>query len=135
MDKRISTGGVHHLKFTVTDVARSRAFYSEVLGFDVVKEHGSTVILSNGSVSIALAPPPFPERAIENDQFDENRVGLDHLALAVAGVHVLERAAKVLTERGMPHSDVVDMGSEFGFHVLVFRDPDNIQLELSAPHV
>jgi glyoxylase I family protein len=135
MERRISTGGVHHVKFTVTDVGRSRSFYTDVLGFEVVDDHGSTVILSNGSVNIALAPPPFPERAIENDQFDENRVGLDHLAFAVAGVDVLERAAKLLTERGLPHSEVVDMGPEFGFHVLVFRDPDNIQLELSAPYV
>ena len=28
---------------------------------------------------------------------------------------------------------IKDLGSAFGLYVLAFRDPDNIQLELSAP--
>ncbi len=29
----ITTTGLHHLRLTVTDLQRSRAFYTEVLGF------------------------------------------------------------------------------------------------------
>ncbi len=134
MESSIRTRGVHHVQFTVTDVGRSRAFYTELLGFEVVAERGSTVILSNGDLKVALALPPFPERAIENDQFDENRVGLDHIAFTVLSRDELERAAKLFDERGIQHSPIVDMGPESGFHVLVVRDPDNIQLELSAPY-
>ncbi len=46
----------------------------------------------------------------------------------------LERAARLLEERGVPHGEVTDLGAAFGLYVLAFRDPDNIQLELTAPH-
>ena len=46
----------------------------------------------------------------------------------------LEQAAGVLDKRGVPHSEIQDLGPAFGIYILVFRDPDNIQLELSAPH-
>ncbi len=41
---------------------------------------------------------------------------------------------RVLDERGLSHSEVRDLGPAFGIYVLIFRDPDNIQLELTAPH-
>ena len=34
----IATTGLHHLRLTVTDLQRSRAFYTEVLGFEVAAE-------------------------------------------------------------------------------------------------
>ena len=34
----IDTTAVNHLRLTVTDIERSRAFYSEVLGFTVIAE-------------------------------------------------------------------------------------------------
>jgi len=34
----IATGPVHHLRLTVADVGRSRAFYEEVLGFRFVMD-------------------------------------------------------------------------------------------------
>ena len=134
MDSRVATSGVHHLKLTVTDVARSRDFYTGVLGFDVVGDHGSTVLISDGSVLIGLASPPDPSQAIERDLFNENRVGLDHLSFAVATRADLDRAAQLLTERGVPNSEVVDLGPDLRICVLMLRDPDNIQLELTAPY-
>ena len=32
----IDVTGLHHVRITVTDLERSRAFYTEVLGFEVV---------------------------------------------------------------------------------------------------
>ncbi len=45
----------------------------------------------------------------------------------------LERAARLLDERGVPRGKVTDLGDAFGLYVLAFRDPDNIQLEMFAP--
>ena len=46
----------------------------------------------------------------------------------------LEHAVRVLDTRGISHSEIRDLGPAFGIFVLIFRDPDNIQLELSAPY-
>lgn len=130
----ITTGTLHHVTLTVTDVARSEQFYTGVLGFHKVREFGPRAILSNGSVRLVLTPPPDPTRALENDRFDENRVGLDHLSLSVGTRADLDRALGLFEERGVPHGEVKDLGPDSGLYVLAFRDPDNIQLELSAPH-
>ena len=128
----IPTGAVHHLALTVTDSERSRDFYVNLLGFQVLAEFDTTRILSNGNLVLAVKPAPDLARAIKDDRFDENRVGLDHLSLSVASLADLEQALKTIDERGIPHGEIEDQGA-MGFCTLTFRDPDNIQLELSAP--
>jgi catechol 2,3-dioxygenase-like lactoylglutathione lyase family enzyme len=61
MNKGIATGSVHHLTLTVSDVERARQFYTSLLGFQNVMEWGPRVLLSNGSVILALGPAPSPE--------------------------------------------------------------------------
>ena len=46
----------------------------------------------------------------------------------------LERAARLLDERGVPRGEVTDLGDACGLFILAFRDPDNIQLELTAAY-
>lgn len=134
MPGSIRTGPVHHLRLTVADVERSRAFYVDVLGFEHVMDLNPGAFLSNGSVGLGLGPVPDPARAVPGDRFDENRVGLDHLSLGVGSRAELEAAARVLDERHVPRGEIKDLGPAFGLYVLAFRDPDNVQLELSAPY-
>ncbi len=134
MKAKLNTGAVHHLRLTVTDAGRSRAFYTGVLGLDVAMELPPGVLLTNGSVLLGLGPAPDPSRAMAGDCFDENRVGLDHLSLSVPNRDELERAAEILDERRIPRGEIKDLGPAFGIYVLAFRDPDNIQIELSAPY-
>lgn len=133
MSDRIATGSVHHLRLTVTDVERSQRFYTEVLDFDYVTDLPSGVFLSNGTVGLAVSPSPAPERAPANDRFDEARVGLDHLSFQVTSREDLDRAAAALDTAGVPHGEIIDLGEGFGICILAFRDPDNIQIELTAP--
>jgi len=130
----ISTGGVHHLALTVTDTARSREFYTKYLGFNHIMDLGSKVIMGNGALILAVNPPPDPNQALANDHFTEHRVGLDHLSFSVASRDDLEAAVRLFDENGIPHGSINDLG-EYGLpiYVLAFRDPDNIQLELTAP--
>ncbi len=134
MSTPITTGPIHHLRLTVSDVERSRAFYTEVVGFEFVMDLPSGVFLSNGAVGLGLGPSPDPGRAPANDQFDEARIGLDHLSFSVASRDELERARQLLDERGVPHGEITDLGDAFGLYILAFRDPDNIQLELTAAY-
>ena len=127
MTSHIATGVVDHLTLTVSDVNRAFAFYSEVLGFQKMAEFGPRIITHNGSFLLALAPA-------EGDHgFDETRPGLDHLSMAVADRKELERAVGILDERGVPHGEIIDL-ADFKLSVMMLRDPDNIQIELTAPH-
>jgi glyoxylase I family protein len=129
----ISTGPVHHVTLTVTDVARSENFYTTTLGFKRAATLGSRSILSNDQFLLVLTPPPEPARAIAGDRFSENRVGLDHLSISVASRAELEAAKAVLEQRGGAKLEVKDL-ADFKLLVLAFRDPDNIQIELAASY-
>ena len=132
MDGSIATGAAHHVKLTVSDVGTTRDFYTSLLGFRVAAEFGPVTLISNGSFLIGLSTAPEPEQAIPGDRFNENRIGLDHLSFGVADRQALERAAELLGERGVTHGEINDL-TPLGISVMTFRDPDNIQLELTAP--
>lgn len=135
MNTFISTGTVNHLALTVTDLARSERFYTNLLGFQKVMDLSATrVLLANsGGVILALTTAPDPAQAPANDSFNENRVGLDHLSFSVANHTSLVEAARLLDQNGVQHGEIKDLGG-LKMYVLAFRDPDNIQLELTAPH-
>ena len=133
MAEPIAVQGVHHFRLTVSDVNRAVRFYTEVLGFKKLMDLNPGAFLSNGSVGLGIGPHPFPERALKGDRFDENRIGLDHLSFAVPTRRALDDAARVLDQHGVAHSEIRDLGEAFGICVLIFRDPDNVQLEVSGP--
>lgn len=134
MSTQISTAGIHHFTLTVTDVGRSIDFYTRLLGFQMAVDLGERKILSNGSTLLVLGPPPEPGRAIDNDSFNENRVGLDHVSFSVESRDRLEEAIELFDSEGVSHGEIKDLGSGLSIYVLAFRDPDNIQLELTAPY-
>jgi glyoxylase I family protein len=107
----LSLGPVHHLRLTVTDVQRSRAFYTELLGFQIAMD----------------APPPAddPHHDLTTDLLQGGIV-------MVNGDLLLGAAAQTFNERGVEHSDITDL-PPFGIAVLPFKDPDGMALELTAP--
>ena len=133
MTTTITTGPVHHIALTVSDVPRAENFYTTLLGFERIAEFGPRVLLSNGSLVLALTPPPDPAQAIEGDRFNENRIGMDHLSLAVDSRADLEAAVALLDEHGVNRGEIADL-EPFQIYILAFRDPDNIQIELTAPY-
>jgi glyoxylase I family protein len=132
MADQIAVGPIHHLGITVSDMERAIQFYTDVLGFQLVAEFGPKRIISNGSVMIGLGPAAGGSGA--GDRFDESRVGLDHLSFSVGSRADLEQALAALDARGVPHGEINDL-APFQISILAFRDPDNIQLELTAPYV
>jgi glyoxylase I family protein len=138
----IELGAIHHIRLTVTDIERSRKFYTELLGFEVAVEAPASddpksdpsypvlwggVVMAKGSYLLGLRPV-----AAKGDRFDEDRVGLDHLSFNVESRAAMNAAIKLLDERGITRGEVRELTS-FGICVLPFRDPDNIQLELTSP--
>src|SRR5437867_13251670 len=105
MADSIPTGGVHHFRLTVTDVDRTVAFYTGLLGFKKLMDLNPGAFLSNGSVGLGIGPFPDPARAITGDRFSENRVGLDHMSFAVPSRKELENDVRLLDARGVPRSE------------------------------
>ncbi len=133
MTDHIATGAVHHFTLTVTDVGRAYDFYSEVLGFQKVADYGPRILAHNESFLLVLSPTSDSGQTNGDKGFDETSVGLDHLSLAVENREELERAVGILDERKISHGEIVDL-ADFKIYVLMLRDPDNIQVELTAPH-
>ena len=133
MADQIATQGVHHFRLTVGNVDRAVRFYTEVLGFNKLMDLNPGAFLSNGAVGLGIGPHPYPDKAMSGDRFDENRIGLDHMSFAVSSRAALDDAVRVLDRHGVAHSEIRDLGEAFGICILIFRDPDNIQLELSGP--
>jgi glyoxylase I family protein len=120
---------IHHAAIICADYARSRRFYTEVLGLRVVAEHYRAarqsfkldLALPDGS-QIELfsfpAPPPRPSRP--------EAQGLRHLSFAVADV---ARCKAELEAQGVAVEDIRTdeyTGRRFTF----FADPDGLPLEL-----
>jgi glyoxylase I family protein len=120
---------LHHIAIICTDYAKSKAFYTQVLGLDVIREvyrpqrqSYKLDLALQGQYCIELfsfpappARPSLPEAA-----------GLRHLAFAVADLDAAVtqlQAREVAVEpiRTDPHT-----GRRFCF----FRDPDQLPLEL-----
>ncbi len=120
---------LHHAAIICSDYARSRHFYTQVLGLRIVAEH-LRVERQSWKLDLALpdgsqielfsfpSPPPRPSRP--------EAQGLRHLAFAVQDVTQCKRD---LEAQGVVVEDVrVDeyTGRRFTF----FADPDGLPLEL-----
>ena len=132
MSNPVVTSHAHHVTLTVCDVQRSKQFYTDLFNFQFVTDFGPRAILSNSQLLLVLTPPPDPDQAVPDDRFNENRIGLDHLSLSVATRADLEAALRTFDERSVSHGEIKPL-EPFGIAVLAFRDPDNIQIELTAP--
>ena len=144
---QLPVGPIHHLRLTVSDVTRSTAFYTEVLGFEVALgeappegtehrdaiveslQHG--VILTHQGMFFGLRPVDAA-RVDAGDRFDAGRVGLDHLSFAVPTRGDLDAAVELLDARGVEHGPIREL-VPLGLLFLAFFDPDGIALELTAP--
>lgn len=125
----MNISGIHHVAIIASDYPRSRRFYTEILGLEIVAEvyraqrdsYKLDLRMADGT-QIELfsfpAPPPRPSRP--------EAQGLRHLAFRVPD---LDAAVRELQQHGVEPEPVrVDeyTGKRFTF----FADPDDLPLEL-----
>ena len=129
--------GVHHFSATVRDVEASAEWYQKVFGLERVpitfphherEETGFAVLLIDPKSGLAIGL--HKNTGNQGEPFDESRTGLDHMGFNVASRAEMDSWAEHLTALGVEHSGVRDITDPMAFSTLVFRDPDNIQLEL-----
>ena len=116
-----------HVLLRVADLERSRAFYSKILGFEVMEEdpeHGGLFMALAGDahtldlfpVQDAAAPPPTP-----------GGLGVHHFAFQVDSEGALKDAYVTLRDHGVEIARAVDHVSQKSIY---FRDPDGNLLEI-----
>ncbi|HUO48545.1 MAG TPA: VOC family protein [Acidimicrobiales bacterium] len=137
-----TTPRMHHVALTVSDVDASVSWYETVFPVthrvDIPHEGGVGKLLSDDRGGLMFV---LHEHATNDGvPFAETTTGLDHVGLAVPTRAELQAWQDHLEAQGVTKTAVADkpltqspIADAPYASVLVFRDPDNIQLELFAP--
>jgi catechol 2,3-dioxygenase-like lactoylglutathione lyase family enzyme len=124
----LRTGGLDHVAITVSDLERSIAFYSEVLGLErKYEEWNVPMFMLAGSSGLAL----FPAESHPGEGGDgKAEIRIMHIAFRVDRPE-FDRARAELPSAGVePRFE--DHGS---VHSIYFQDPDGHELELATYEV
>ncbi len=138
----VASARLHHLALTVRDLDASVDWYGQVFGvkplMDVPHPGGLGRVLADEEQQLLLVLHQHDSNS--GELFAESRTGLDHPGLGVPNREDLVAwqshleahgvAPAAAADRPLTQSPIVD--EPYG-SVLVFRDPDNIQLELVSP--
>ena len=125
---------IGHVALRVADVERSRAFYTTLLGFEVVEEdpeHGGVFMALEGlSHTIDLFPVDDPRTVPAQTP---GAVGVRHIAFLVDSEQALKDAYETLQASGVPIIRAIDHVSQKSIY---FQDPDGNLLEIyyELPH-
>ena len=116
--------GMRHIALKVTDVARSKSFYREMFGMDVVWEpDAQNVYLSSGCDNIALheVSRDFAAGAAEKQ--------LDHLGFVVESIARVKELEQEFAARGVPiiHPFKVHRDGSASFYC---ADPDGVVIQM-----
>ena len=90
MSSTALTNGAHHFGLTVPNLAATRGFFIDTLGFDQLGDVPDypAVFLTDGTTMITLWQAENPATAVQFDR--KNIIGLHHFALNVENVEALE---------------------------------------------
>ena len=125
----LKLNAIHHIAIICSDYEKSKAFYTEILGFKVDREvlradrESYKLDLSlNGQYCIELFSFPSPPERVSRPE----ACGLRHIAFRVENI---EEAIYALNSKGISPEPVrIDQytGKKFTF----FADPDDLPIEL-----
>lgn len=130
--------GIHHLSVTIRDIEASVACYQRLFRAERVpmklphyeREDKPVMVCCSSSRARGLAIGLHTNTGNDGAQFDEARTGLDQVGFHVGSREELDAWIVWLEELGIEHSAIRTGDEPFPYATVVFRDPDNIQLEL-----
>ena len=126
MSIKPTTTGIHHLTLRCSNYDRTKDFYLNQLGFDLVMEKPNLFIFFAGQTAIAVRGPEAQTPA--EDQFNPFRVGMDHVALGCKDPDELSRVAEKLQAYGIENTGI-KTDPTLGKQYVAFKDPDRIAWE------
>jgi catechol 2,3-dioxygenase-like lactoylglutathione lyase family enzyme len=126
----VQINGIAHLQLTVTDLARSRAFWTplfELFEMKVVFDTEHVLYGVGGRTGICLTPsdPQYRE-----DCFVQRRVGLHHLCFRLRSREDIDELHRFLVARAAHIVHPPEDGPWApGYYSVLFEDPDGIRIE------
>ena len=124
---QLNANGLSHIGLRVTDIARSKRFYVDTLGSQLVREIDGAALINMYGMLFALYGDG--SHSASRDRFDPFRVGLDHIALAIEDPNILENLKRELDAAGVRNNGV-EVDPETHDKYISFYDPDGIAWEL-----
>ena len=132
---------LHHIALTVTDLDASVEWYGRLFDIKVLMEGphpgGYAKVMTDEAFSLMIVLHHHDTNG--GEIFAETRTGLDHVGMAVPTRADLEAWQDWLEAHGVVRAEAADkpltqspIADEDYGSVLVFRDPDNLQLEICA---
>lgn len=136
MDMEVNAGRAlqtGHIGLNVTDIERSKEFYSKVFGFQLAgesEEEGRRFVFLSEGEKLVLTLWQQSE-----GRFEKGRPGLHHLSFQVDTIEQVREAEQRLRALNVtlihdgivPHAEGRESGGIF------FEDPDGIRLEIYTP--
>ncbi|MCL7987126.1 VOC family protein [Sphingobacterium sp. lm-10] len=121
--------GLHHIAIICSDYEKSKAFYTEILGFDIIQEvyreerHSYKLDLAiNNHYVIELFSFPNPPARPSRPEAS----GLRHIAFAVKNV---DESVDYLNARNV-ETEPIRIDEYTGRKFTFFSDPDNLPVEI-----
>ena len=122
--------GMRHIALKVKDLKRSRAFYQDILGMEIVwKPDPQNVYLSSGSDNLAL------HETVREEDFSPSEQQLDHLGFIVESAERVRELEQEFRARGVKivHPFKIHRDGSASFYC---ADPDEIVIQmLYEPHL
>lgn len=136
---KMEFNAIHHVAIIVSDYDKSKDFYVNKLGFDIIREnhrperHDYKLDLSCGGIELeifgnSLSDPTYvaPPKRVGLPEYDREACGLRHLAFYVDDVTDYKRK---LEEMGI-YVEPIRYDDFTGKKMTFFFDPDGLPLEL-----
>ena len=126
----MDTTGIHHVAIICSDYEKSKQFYVEIIGFEIIQEtyrkardsYKLDLKVGSSGMQIELFSFPNPPKRVNRPE----ACGLRHLAFVVEN---LDRSVAQLKAHNIAVEEI-RLDELTGKHFTFFADPDGLPLEL-----
>ncbi|QBD76941.1 VOC family protein [Ktedonosporobacter rubrisoli] len=126
---QLNANGLSHLGLRVTNLARTKQFYVQTLGCQLLRETDGGILVNVAGILVTFYE--IDADSAIYDRFNPFRVGLDHLALAVETPGLLADLKRDFDKAGVRNNGIEE-DPETHDQYISFYDPDGIAWELYA---